>query len=245
MIVLKVNTGPTADQPRPKDEYEAWDQARRKLYARVGRLNGHRVAQVIDSDNIVLAVAAVDGADFDGQRTTLRGAVLAGHPVVGKPLGIPFTTRSKLQYSDPSGDQKFLEWARADTGSTHPVITQQEIEEAASRLRGTGHWEGDLTRAQRNQVYALDVPQPEADKTWRVLWVPNRGRFGNMAEFWDLTYANQNFGRDGQFVSAYYVETLLSGVGGLILDAGIPAWRIDAAGMGMVRAWIKRMEGGR
>ena len=124
-------------------------------------------------------------------------------------------------------------------------ITRQMIEDAASRLRGTGHWEGDLTRQQRNQVRALDLPQPGAGKTWRVLWVPTRGALGNLAEFWDLTYANQNFGRDGQFVSAYYVQPLLLRNGDLILDGGVPTWRIDATGMDMVRTWLTHMEGDR
>jgi hypothetical protein len=125
-------------------------------------------------------------------------------------------------------------------------ITDQMIEEAASRLRGTGHWEGDLTRQQRNQVRSVDVVDVESRRSFRILWAPTRGKLGNMVEVWDLTYAGQQFGRDGQFVSAYHVDTFLADEGsGLVLDGGVPVWRICGQTMTYVRAWVKTMEEGR
>jgi hypothetical protein len=70
-----------------------------------------------------------------------------------------------------------------------------------------------------------------------------------MVEFYDYTYANQKtFGPRGQFVSRYYVSTLLRdqhrGVGhgqersGLCLDGGVPEWQVDAAPLRAVLALL-------
>lgn len=73
-------------------------------------------------------------------------------------------------------------------------------------------------------------------------------------EFYDLTYANTTrpdgeiaFGPRGQFVSRYYVDTLLgndrNGAFGLDLHGGIDVWKIDAAAMTVVRAWLRHETG--
>ena len=62
-------------------------------------------------------------------------------------------------------------------------------------------------------------------------------------EFYDLTYRNQKgFGEEGQFVSRYYVETLLENPNdnaALQLDGGVPEWTIGAEEMVAIRAWLK------
>ncbi len=71
--------------------------------------------------------------------------------------------------------------------------------------------------------------------------VTDDGRLG--VEFYDLTYrGNPRFGPRGQFVSRYYVETLIADPDehrGLNLYGAEPAWVIDAAAMAVVRSWLR------
>lgn len=60
-------------------------------------------------------------------------------------------------------------------------------------------------------------------------------------EFYDTRYPHTEF---GQFTGArYYVETILErgpeDKSGLVLDGGIPDWRIDGPAMTIVRAWLR------
>lgn len=66
-----------------------------------------------------------------------------------------------------------------------------------------------------------------------------------LVEFFDATYADEKaFGPLGQFVSRYYVASLLGtdgygrGTGGLDLNGGVPVWKVDAAAMATVRTWL-------
>jgi len=72
-----------------------------------------------------------------------------------------------------------------------------------------------------------------------------------MVEFYDARYRNvRGFTPDGQFISRYYLETLLGrdehqplGAGkirryGLDLPGDVPNWTIDAATMRLVVAWL-------
>ena len=52
-----------------------------------------------------------------------------------------------------------------------------------------------------------------------------------LVEFWDTKHS--------QFVSRYYVETLLSHKGGLNLHGGVPEWEISASGMAEVVEYLK------
>lgn len=59
-----------------------------------------------------------------------------------------------------------------------------------------------------------------------------------LVEFYDTRYPRTP---DGQFVSRYYTDTLLSGAEtGLNLNGGVPDWSIDKAGMDAVRAWLRQ-----
>ena len=59
-----------------------------------------------------------------------------------------------------------------------------------------------------------------------------------LVEFYDSRYPHTEF---GQFVSRYYVSTILeSGDKGLCLDCGIPDWSISAKDMAAVRDWLKQ-----
>lgn len=64
-----------------------------------------------------------------------------------------------------------------------------------------------------------------------------------LVEFYDYTYANQKtFGPRGQFVSRYYVDTIIgdnSWDAGLDLHGGVDVWKIDAAAMHVVREWLR------
>lgn len=63
-----------------------------------------------------------------------------------------------------------------------------------------------------------------------------------MVEFYDTRYPHTQY---GQFVSRYYVSTILgrdtygNGKGGLDLMGYEPAWKIDAAAMYVVRLWLR------
>lgn len=60
-------------------------------------------------------------------------------------------------------------------------------------------------------------------------------------EFYDARHPFTEF---GQFISRYYVDTILgrnefsSGVGGLDLQGGVESWKIDAGTMMLVRIWL-------
>jgi hypothetical protein len=52
-----------------------------------------------------------------------------------------------------------------------------------------------------------------------------------VVEFYDARQDPAKFGERGQFVADYYLTTLLQVRSGLALDAGIPAWTLDAEQM--------------
>jgi hypothetical protein len=58
-----------------------------------------------------------------------------------------------------------------------------------------------------------------------------------MVEFYDTRYPHTQY---GQFVSRYYVDTLLErDTGGLCLDGGVPSWTVSAEDMATVRNFLK------
>lgn len=63
-----------------------------------------------------------------------------------------------------------------------------------------------------------------------------------MVEFYDSRYTDPSFGERGQFVSRYYVSTLLERPHhvGLCLDGGIPEWSVSAEGMQQVLEYIQQ-----
>lgn len=72
-----------------------------------------------------------------------------------------------------------------------------------------------------------------------------------MVEFYDRRYAHGDWPDRGQFVSRYYVGTLLGHegfyggepTGGLCLDGGnANEWSVSADGMAIVRAYLKAQE---
>jgi hypothetical protein len=65
-----------------------------------------------------------------------------------------------------------------------------------------------------------------------------------MVEFYDHRYTHGDWPDRGQFVSRYYVSTLLEGENrGLCLDGGnANEWSVSADGMALVRAYLKAQE---
>lgn len=80
-----------------------------------------------------------------------------------------------------------------------------------------------------------------------------------LVEFYDLRYPMRHFNSEvraklgadmpGQFVSRYYVTTLLGedehspdhiDWGALLLDGGVDDWKIDGQAMRMVRWWLRQ-----
>jgi hypothetical protein len=64
-----------------------------------------------------------------------------------------------------------------------------------------------------------------------------------MVEFYDSRYPHCEY---GQFVTRYYVSTILGtdgwgqGTGGLILHGGVPAWTVNAEDMDTVRSYLRK-----
>ena len=75
-------------------------------------------------------------------------------------------------------------------------------------------------------------------------------------EFYDATYADRGFGPRGQFVSRYYLDSLTGedrfsqgdlrvGMNGLVLDYGVPAWKLDAPATRAAVLWaVETAKGG-
>ena len=75
---------------------------------------------------------------------------------------------------------------------------------------------------------------------------PENGMLGPIVEFYDARFPHTEF---GQFVSSYYIETLLTDhfgpaidseeCSGLTLDAGIPAWVIGKSACKQVGLFLR------
>lgn len=65
-----------------------------------------------------------------------------------------------------------------------------------------------------------------------------------MVEFYDRRYQHGDWPDRGQFVSRYYISTLLEGENrGLCLDGGNASeWSVSADGMAIVRAYLNAQE---
>ena len=62
-----------------------------------------------------------------------------------------------------------------------------------------------------------------------------------LVEFYDKRYNHDSWMGRGQFVSRYYLSTLLSDTypNGLCLDGGVAEWAVSATGMAQVLEYIK------
>lgn len=65
------------------------------------------------------------------------------------------------------------------------------------------------------------------------------GRDVAMVEFYDASVGPKFFGERGQFVSRYYVDTLLKHRGGLTLDGGVPEWVLDAGAVEQAQRHVR------
>ena len=61
-----------------------------------------------------------------------------------------------------------------------------------------------------------------------------------LVEFYDSRYDQADWMGRGQFVSRYYVDTIMRGdyPGGLSLDGGIPEWTVSADEMRQVKQYL-------
>lgn len=93
------------------------------------------------------------------------------------------------------------------------------------------------------------VHDADTDRVWAVRYLAEGEKYGlhdrlvcgeePLVEFYDTRYAHTDL---GQFVSRYYVETLLRDPRdqtGLNLDGGVPSWFIHADAMKKVYAWLR------
>jgi hypothetical protein len=95
----------------------------------------------------------------------------------------------------------------------------------------------------------LQIIDNETNQPWNVKIVEQGDAYGRdnclthdrvepLVEFYDGRYT-ENFGAEGQFVSRYYVETILEGNNtGLCLDGGVESWSIGDKGMEEVRDFL-------
>lgn len=65
-------------------------------------------------------------------------------------------------------------------------------------------------------------------------------RCNDTVTFYDARFPS--FGKYGQHIALYYIDTMLKSKGGLCTWGGIPAWDIDAINMHKVREWLKSEE---
>ena len=56
-----------------------------------------------------------------------------------------------------------------------------------------------------------------------------------LVEFYDRRYPK--FGPLGQFVSRYYLSTLMAAQGGLNMQGGVSAWQMSASELEQVQGW--------
>jgi len=84
--------------------------------------------------------------------------------------------------------------------------------------------------------------------TWAVRIVEKGDKYGlkdclthegdePLVEFYDTRYEHTDL---GQFVSRYFLETLIDGEGGLNLQGGVPMWSINEPCMNRIRDWLRR-----
>jgi hypothetical protein len=71
-----------------------------------------------------------------------------------------------------------------------------------------------------------------------------------MVEFYDISCPDIQYGAYGQFVSRYYISTILSQdsrggeySNGLCLDGRVPAWQVSAEDMAQVITFLKEHNG--
>lgn len=96
-------------------------------------------------------------------------------------------------------------------------------------------------------------------KTFVVRILPAGAQYGRAdklvidhaaVEFYDADYADDaplnnsgdGFGHLGQFVNRYPYGTMIDHQGELILDGGVPPWRVDAATMKQVTTWLSTLD---
>lgn len=58
-----------------------------------------------------------------------------------------------------------------------------------------------------------------------------------LVEFYDTRHEHTDL---GQFVSRYYLGTLIDGEGGLNLQGGVPTWYINEPCTNRIRDWLRR-----
>lgn len=58
-----------------------------------------------------------------------------------------------------------------------------------------------------------------------------------LVEFYDTRHEHTDL---GQFVTRYFLGTLIDGDGGLNLDGGVPSWNINEPCMNRIRDWLRR-----
>jgi len=77
------------------------------------------------------------------------------------------------------------------------------------------------------------------DRYGRADCLTNEG--GPMIEFYDPRHVKH--GPLGQFISRYYVSTILErDTGGLALQGDIPEWTVSAHDMAEIRVWLRKIE---
>ncbi len=60
-----------------------------------------------------------------------------------------------------------------------------------------------------------------------------------LVEFYDQRRLKSSRRPLGQFISRYFVWTILEGPGGLLLDTGSPDWSLTSETMHTVRTWLR------
>ncbi|MCZ4120286.1 hypothetical protein [Streptomyces sp. H39-S7] len=79
-------------------EAEAWEAGRGVWKFKTDRALAQEVAQVVNAQGTVLAVATITGISKHGDRFALEGRLLVGDARVGRPTATPHRSRNSIAY---------------------------------------------------------------------------------------------------------------------------------------------------
>jgi hypothetical protein len=143
------------------------------------------------------------------------------------------------------------------------------LEDILKEIKNTGHINGDTIKIFINEIGDKlekikiivlnkgDILQIVNEKgiPFNVRLIKKGDKYGRsnrlthdeeepLVEFYDARYINTDFGQLGQFVSRYYLSTIMEHEEdcGLILEGGVADWVISAENVEQVKQWLNDLK---
>lgn len=145
-----------------------------------------------------------------------------------KLIGVLDTDDNSIEYYDPDAIKEFIKLGIEIYGITlaedsNPMFTVNGLVINLYYLRSTQVGQFKV---------ALLVPDDRWGKTFRtIVNAPTLAFFDTSTSLSKKEYPS------GQYISSYYLETLLSHNSGLILNAEVPDWKISASDINSIKEW--------